>query len=266
MDRSYLFVPGDRPDRFEKALASGAHAVIVDLEDAVAPARKAAARAAVREWLDGPRAGPVFIRVNAQGTPWHDDDLQLAAHDRVRGVMLPKAEDASLVHALAGKLGPREFIPLVETVAGWYGALDLAWAPGVTRLAFGNLDFMADSGIRADGDELNAVRIPLVLASRRAGIQPPIEGVTAALGDVQVLESDLARARRLGFGAKLCIHPSQVGAANAAFLPSENEREWARRVIAALEAGPAGAVSVDGKLVDKPVERQARAIVAESNG
>lgn len=91
----------------------------------------------------GPRAAPVFIRVNPQSTPWHDDDLQLAARDRARGVMLPKAEDASLVHALAGKLGPREFIPLVETVAGWYGALELAWAPVVTRLALGNLDWPA---------------------------------------------------------------------------------------------------------------------------
>ena len=175
-DRSYLFVPGDRPERFDKALASGAHAVILDLEDAVLPERKPEAREAIRHWLGQRTGAPVWVRVNPLHTPWHDEDLSLLQAPRVRGLMLPKAQDAAALHTLTRRLQPgQQLIPLVETVAGWFEAEALARSPQVLRLAFGSVDFMADSGIQGEGEEMDAVRTPLVLTSRRAGIQPPID-------------------------------------------------------------------------------------------
>ncbi len=262
-DRSYLFVPGDRPERFDKAVASGAHAVILDLEDAVAPERKDLAREAMAAWLRGTSAR-VILRVNSLDTAWHAPDLALLALPAVRGVMLPKAQDAAALAALAARLRPDQaLIPLVESVAGWFAAESLARVPGVLRLAFGSVDFNSDSGIQGDGEELNLVRSQLVLVSRLAGVQPPIDGVSLAIDDAQALEADTRRSRRFGFGAKLCIHPKQVVGVNAAFLPSAAELQWARRVIEAVQAGGLGAIAVDGKLVDKPVLLLAQAMVAE---
>lgn len=264
-DRSYLFVPGDRPERFDKALASGAHAVILDLEDAVLPERKPEAREAIRHWLNTTSGAPVWLRVNPEGTPWHDQDLGLLSAPRVRGLMLPKAQDAAALQALATRLqAGQQLIPLVETVAGWFEAEALARCPKVLRLAFGSVDFMADSGIQGEGEEMDAVRTPLVLISRRADIQAPIDGVSLAIDDAPQLSKDTARSKRFGFGAKLCIHPKQVVVVNQDFLPSPQQIAWAHRVVQALASGPAGAVTVDGKLVDRPVEILAQAILAES--
>ena len=252
--RSYLFVPGDRPERFAKALAAGAHAVIIDLEDAVTPAQKEQAREQLRAWLQ--QAGtPVFVRVNPSGTPWHAQDCELLALPTVRGVMVPKAQDAADLARIAAMLRPGQaLVPLVETVEGWFEAAALAAVPKVERLAFGSFDFLSDAGIQADGPELDPVRTQLVLVSRRAGIAPPIDGVSLAIDD----------AARVGLGAKLCIHPRQVAAVHAAFAPRPEEVEWARRVLAALAAGSLGAVAVDGKLVDRPVALLAETILAEA--
>lgn len=278
---SYLFVPGDRPERFAKALASGAHAVLVDLEDAVAPAQKDAARAAIRDWLAAPAAtvpaaaagaeaavgaagsARLLLRINAVDTSWFAADLALLAHPRVQGVMLPKAEATAQLAQVRAVLRPDQaLLPLVETVRGWDQAAALAQAPGVTRLAFGSVDFCADSGIRGDGEELFAVRTHLVLHSRLAGIAAPLDGVSLALDDTAQLEADVARARRFGFGGKLCIHPRQVAAVNAGFAPSPAEVDWARRVVAAVAAQGLGALRVDGKLVDKPVLLLAESVLA----
>lgn len=272
---SYLFVPGDRPERFAKALATGAHAVLIDLEDAVAPEQKDAARAAITQWLDQPadaaaapangsaRPAQLLLRVNAVDTPWFTADLGLLAHPRVQGVMLPKAEStAQLATVRAAMRAEQALLPLVETVLGWDQAGALARAPGVTRLAFGSVDFCADSGIRGDGEELFAVRTHLVLQSRLAGITTPVDGVSLALDDVDQLNADVARARRFGFGGKLCIHPRQVAAVNAGFAPSAAEVDWARRVLEAVATQGLGALRVDGKLVDKPVLLLAQAVLA----
>jgi len=263
--RSYLFVPGDRPERFDKALASGAHAVILDLEDAVTPERKVQAREAVAKWL-AQASARVLVRVNPEGSPWHEDDCELLRDcERLAGVMVPKAEDPTSVGRLARHLGDgQELIPLVETVAGHFEAAALARIPRVSRLAFGSFDFMADSGIQADGEELDAVRTNLVLVSRHAGLRAPIDGVSAAIDDAAQLESDVRRSRRFGMGAKLCIHPRQVPIVHAGFVPRPEEVDWARRVLAALASGPMGAVAVDGKLVDRPVALRAEAILAEA--
>jgi citrate lyase subunit beta/citryl-CoA lyase len=262
-ERSYLFVPGDRPDRFDKALASGAHAVILDLEDAVTLDRKLQARAAMRQWL-AHTAARVWVRVNPADTPWHADDCALLELPAVCGVMMPKAEDPVGLARLAARLrADQTLIPLVETVAGWFEALALARVPGVTRLAFGSFDFMADSGIQGDGEELDAVRTQLVLISRHAGLLKPIDGVSLAIDDVPQLETDVRRSHRFGFGAKLCIHPRQIAGVHAGFSPTLAQVHWARRVVETLANGKLGAVAVDGKLVDKPVALLAQSILDE---
>lgn len=262
--RSYLFVPGDRPERFDKALAAGAHAVILDLEDAVVPHRKVEARAQLATWLKTAGA-PVFVRVNPAGTPWHEDDCALLDSPAVRGVMVPKAEEPAGLQQLAQRLrAGQELLPLVETVAGHFAAEALAAVPHVSRLAFGSFDFMADSGIEGDAQELDAVRTHLVLVSRRAGLQPPVDGVSLAIDDAAQLAHDVARARRFGMGAKLCIHPKQVPPVNAGYAPTPSEIAWARKVLDALASGPLGAIAVDGKLVDRPVALRAEAILRQA--
>jgi citrate lyase subunit beta/citryl-CoA lyase len=263
-ERSYLFVPGDRPERFDKALASGAHAVILDLEDAVQPERKPAAREAVRTWL-AQSGKPVWIRINQSDSAWHEDDCSLLASPSVRGVMLPKAQDVPGLENVTRRLRDgQQVIPLVESVAGWFEALPLARVPGVLRLAFGSVDFQSDSGIQGEGEEMNAVRTQLVLVSRLAGLQAPIDGVSVAIDDAAQLEADVRRSRRFGFGAKLCIHPKQVAGVHTGFAPTAAEVAWARRVVDALAAGPLGAITVDGKMVDKPIALLAQAILAEA--
>ena len=263
-ERSYLFVPGDRPERFDKALASGAHGVILDLEDAVQPERKPQARAAVRQWL-AQASQPVWVRINPADTAWHAEDCSLLDAPMVRGFMVPKAEDAEGLAQLAARLHQdQRLIPLVETVAGWFAAQAIARVPRVLRLAFGSVDFMSDSGIQGEGEEMHSVRTQLVLVSRLAGIAAPIDGVSVAIDDAAQLDSDVRRSRRFGFGAKLCIHPRQVAGVHQGFAPTAAEVAWAERVVAALAAGPLGAVTVDGKMVDKPIALLAQAILAEA--
>ncbi|MEV4052955.1 CoA ester lyase [Amycolatopsis sp. NPDC049688] len=246
---TFLFVPGDRPDRFGKAVTSGADVVILDLEDAVAPAAKDSARASVGEWLESRRA---MVRINAPGTPWFDADAGLVA---ARGVpvVVPKAETPGVL------AGFREVVALVETAAGVERAAELAAVPSVTRLAFGSVDLAAELGVAPEDREPFAyARSRLVIASAAAGLAPPVDGVTTNVGADAELEADVRYARRLGFGGKLCIHPRQVPVVRAAFAPTEAEREWARRVLAA--AGDSVSL-VDGRLVDKPVLARARRIL-----
>lgn len=268
--RSFLFVPATRPERYAKALASGADAVIIDLEDAVAPADKTAARQMLAHaWpgLPADQRGRVVVRLNASGTPWHDDDLALLAALGVLGVVLPKAESATDVEWVAAAMGPGcALLPMIESVAGLDAVDALARSPAVARLAFGNLDFQADAGMACGPDEveLTPVRLALVLASRRAGLAAPVDGVTAATHDAAQLQGDALRSRRGGFGGKLCIHPSQVAGVNAAFTPSPAEIDWARRVLAAFEAAGGGVCSLDGRMVDAPVLLLAQRTLAQS--
>lgn len=261
--RSYLFVPGDRPERFDKAWASGAHAVIVDLEDAVAPERKAAARAALSAWLHPDH--PVLVRINAADTAWFREDSELAGRPGVAGIMLPKAERREDIETLRAA-GARAVLPLIETAIGFDQARALAATAGVERLAFGSIDFQLDLGISGEDDALLAFRSGLVLASRLAGVVAPIDGVCTAIDDPAPLAAEAAGARRLGFGGKLCIHPRQVQAVNAAFSPSGAEVGWATRVLQAAAGAAGAAVAVDGKMIDRPVLLRAQAILAEAGG
>lgn len=262
--RSLLFVPGSRPDRFDKALAASADTVIIDLEDAVAPADKDRARDVLAAWL-GPQHA-IVVRINGADTAWFHADLALCSRPGVSAVMLPKAERAEDIEALR-HAGATAVLPLIESAAGIAALPAIAAAPGVQRLAFGSIDFQVDLGMRdALEDELLSFRSQIVLASRLAGLQAPVDGVSTAIDDADRLRDDVLRARRLGFGGKLCIHPRQVAGVNLHFAPSEAERAWAQRVLDAAAASGGAAVAVDGKMVDKPVILRARAILEDAQG
>jgi len=263
LERSFLFVPADRPERFAKALATRADRIIIDLEDAVAPDAKAAAREILVNWLEGAGASNVMVRVNAVATPWHDDDMRaIAGLAQVVGLMLPKAEAVDAIAETRAKLSKnKSLVGLVETVRGVADLRAVAGTPGLSRLAFGTVDFCLETGIEGQGPELDFVRTQLTLESCLAGLPAPIEGVTVDIKAADILETDIARARRYGFGGKLCVHPSQVDPINSGFSPSADRIDWARRVIEAAKSG-AGAVTVDGKLVDRPIVLQAEKILA----
>lgn len=259
--RTLLFVPGDKPERFDKAVASGADLVIVDLEDAVDASRKEAARTAVSTWLTAKRS--VLVRVNAVDTQWHLQDLEVAGLPGVCGVVLPKSESAKAIDHVAQRLPGLPIWPLIETARGVHAAADVAGGAQVKRLLFGSVDLQLDLGVESDA-ELDVWRSSVVLASRVAGIAAPIDGVTTAIEDMEQLSSDAARARRMGFGGKLCIHPKQLVAVRTAFGPTPKEIAWARRVLEAT-SGQDSAVRVDGVMVDRPVIERARRLLLEAD-
>ena len=265
--RTYLFVPGDRPERFAKALASGADAVVLDLEDAVAPPAKEAARAAVAQALVSDSAGRFVVRINSEETAWFDADLRALAAAGAKAVMLPKAERVqTLTRVLATGLGT-SVLALIESARGVLAAEALAAAPGVMRLVFGTLDYALDLDLEVSvtgpfapfGQAgLDAAASRIAIASRAAGLVAPVAGVTTTLDDESALLADWARARAHGFGAKLCIHPKQVAPIHAALAPSAAELAWAERVLAAAQTAAGAAVQLDGRMVDKPVIERAR--------
>jgi len=261
--RSYLFVPGNRPDRFAKAAASGVDVVVIDLEDAVPPAEKKVARAALAEWLAS-NDTPVAVRINDVNSEWFREDIALCRAPSVKTVMLPKTEriDDIFLCEFAGK--PTDVLPMIETAQGFRNVVAIAQHRLTTRLVFGNIDFQLDLSIDGDDEQLLYFRSHIVLASRLGNLLPPVDGVSLALDDPAQIERDTLRAKRLGFGAKLCIHPKQVQAVNAAFLPTEREIEWARKVVDTASASHGAAVAVDGRMVDRPVILKAQEILAES--
>ena len=289
IDRSYLFVPADRPERYAKALASGADAVIIDLEDAVAPEAKHGARAALMDWAAAQPAlaARIWIRINDESTPWFTPDLALLRAVRPAGAMLSKAESAAQVAAVAAVLPPHAgVIALIETARGVQHVDAVANAARVARLAFGTLDYALDLGL-PDAAELvpqpgqpavqhdwRGLAYPasrIAIASRLAGLPPPIAGVTAAINDTDALLADFSLARACGFGAKLCIHPAQIAPVHGALAPTPEQEAWALRVLAVLESGPggeggqSGAARVDGRMVDRPLLLKARALLARRN-
>ncbi|HEY4298612.1 MAG TPA: CoA ester lyase [Paraburkholderia sp.] len=262
---SYLFVPGERAERFDKALASGADRVILDLEDAVLPEAKSRARDTLHGWLEQHGADArVLVRVNGVETPWHEDDLRLAALPGVAGIMLPKTERAGdLVRVRAALRESQTLYALIETVDALVRLREIAAVAGLTRLAFGSYDFCSDAGIGDDRAALDPVRTQLVIESRHARLPAPVDGVTLALGDDAALADDVRHARLFGMGAKLCIHPRQVESVKRGFLPTEAECAWAQRVLDAIAHAGAGAIAVDGKLVDRPIIERAKTIMSQ---
>jgi citrate lyase subunit beta/citryl-CoA lyase len=286
LNRTFLFAPGNHPRRVEKALGLEADAVILDLEDAVAVSDKPAARKPVAEALRRPRRGRGYVRVNAPSTPFCYRDLVETLHDKVDGVFLPKVESAADLHAVDWLMaalereqgmaeGSIDLVPMVETAAGVARVERIVQARNlrpysapwrVKRVAFGAADFSFDAGLEPslEEPELASARDRVVLASRAAGMEAPLDSPWFHLRDMDGFRRALARSRRGGFQGRLCVHPDQVPVANEAFTPSVEEVARAERIDAAfraVEARGGAAVEVDGQMVDYPVVYRARALL-----
>jgi len=286
MMRSLLFVPGDRPERFDKAATSGADAVILDLEDAVTPARRVFARAEIARWLEGgPRAVPAWVRINPVATEDALADLTAVIAGRPAGIVLPKARNAADVRrvdhwleALEAAAGlPRGGIGLLPLITESAGALLNATSftslpARVIGLTWGAEDLAADVGASSnrspDGEfdlTYAMARSFCLLAAAAAGV-PAYDTIDTEFRELAAVERRARASRRQGFVGKLAIHPAQVAPIHAAFSPTAEEIAWANRVIAAFESSPgAGAVAFEGGMLDKPHRRQAERILAASS-
>lgn len=257
---TFLFVPGDRPERFDKAFQAGADVVIIDLEDAVGPENKSEALASTLAALAGDGVSDDFralVRINSAGDV---SALAGAASPALLGVVIPKAEDPATIAEIAAQLPTGlTVVALIETALGVSNARSIADIPRVTRLAFGAIDFSADVDATAPA-VFDAARAQLVIASRAAGKPAPIESPSTNFSDVDLVESDARTARSFGFGAKLCIHPAQLAPVRTGFAPTADEIEWATRIVG-LDGG---AVQLDGAMVDKPVVDRAKRILARA--
>ena len=259
--RTWLFVPGDRPERFDKAAATGADVVIVDLEDAVAPENKPAARMALAAALES--GARVAVRINASSSPDEGADLDLIARASRPpvAIIVAKAETVGTLARVASLGVPT--VPLIESAQGLLAMRELAGARSVVRLAFGAVDFSLDIGSGMHDEVLGHARFQLVVASRAAGIAAPLDSPTMALRDDAAITQSALTARGYGMGGKLCIHPAQVAPVARAFAPTPEEVEWARALVAAAEDD--GAAAIGGSLVDRPVLEKARRILLDTH-
>jgi citrate lyase subunit beta/citryl-CoA lyase len=276
-----LFVPGNHGRHAAKALAGNAHAVILDLEDAVALAEKAAARADVCSALATSRDHR-YVRINGLSTPFAFEDIAEVMPGRPDGIMLPKTESADDVRILDWLLSQHErllglpegvtkIVPLLETARGVSRVDAIACASSrVHQLAFGAGDFTLDLGVEWSHDEheLMVYRQAIVLASKLAEILPPVDAVWVQVGDQEGMRASARRSLDHGFHGKLCIHPSQVDIVHAAYRPDADVVARAREVVAAFEdaeASGSAAIAVAGKLVDYPIYEVARRTVADAD-
>ncbi|MBA3842877.1 MAG: CoA ester lyase [Actinobacteria bacterium] len=258
---TWLYVPADRPDRVVKALASGAHAVIVDLEDAVAPGAKAGARDELRHVLAEPAEQPVYIRVNPYDSPWGKPDLEAAAQLPVRGVILPKTRSATEAEAAARMLEDRlRVICLIETALGVERAYEIASDNRVHGIALGEADLSGQTGARETG--LDWARSRIVNAAVAAGLPRPPQSVYTNLADPEGLARSCAHGRELGFLGRTAIHPRQLPVIEQAYLPTEREAAHAREVVAAFASHERGAFALDGAFVDAAIVVAAEQTVA----
>lgn len=279
--RSWMFVPGNNRRRLEKVRELAADVIIYDLEDAVPLQEKASARDMVRQAVQENGSRPQYVRVNDPTTPFYLDDLYGLIGHGLTGIVLPKAANRQQILAVEAHLtqlenhgnlpcGSMEIVPLIETASGLYHAYDIASASArVKRLAFGSVDFALDIGARLtrEGTELLFARSQLVVISRAAGIEPPIDAVFVDVKDAEGLRNDARLARQLGFQGKLVIHPDQIPIVHDAFSPTKEEIAEAKAVAAAFDealASGSAAISVNGKLVDYPVAERAKRILRQA--
>ncbi|SNS93828.1 HpcH/HpaI aldolase/citrate lyase family protein [Rhodococcoides kyotonense] len=259
---TYLYVPGTMPERFDKALASGADAVVLDLEDAVALNDKESARRTAAEWVSQcmPGAVEIWVRVN----PGDLEDVRAVAHSRLTGVWLPKvgsAAEVSEVADLLAEISPHAAISaMIETAGGVFDALSIARAPRVRFLQIGEVDLAADLGVDGSDDSLLFARSHVVAASVAAGIEPPLAAVSRNFRDLDAFEADTRKLAGLGFVGRACIHPAQVSVSREVFVPDEAQISEAEAVLAAL-SGTGVAVDSRGFLIDEAVARQARRVM-----
>ena len=277
--RTMLFTPANDLRKAGKALMSDADATVLDLEDAVALSEKINARAALKEVLSLPRKGDVFIRVNSAQTELILSDLLAAVTEGVKGIVLAKSESAEEVRRvdwLMGLIeeerglpaGGLELIPFIESANAIINAFSIASAcPRISRLFFGGVDYVLDIGtsFSKGGSEVFYARSQLVVASRSAGIEPPIDTVYPDFKDIEGLVADAKAVRQMGFQGKLAIHPGQVGPLNEVFTPTADELSWAKRVVVAFDESETrgqAVLQVDGKMIEYPIANRARRILA----
>jgi citrate lyase beta subunit len=266
--RSVLFVPGHRPDRFAKALATGADAVVMDLEDAVPPGEKDAARAAVLDRPAPPAGVALGLRMNPLPTPEGIADLAaLIAAAAPDFLMLPKVEapeELRIVRrAFARAPRPPQLIALIESAEGLARAGAIAQEEGCAALGFGGVDLSADLGCAVAWEPLLPHRAALVAAAARGG-RAVLDVPFLDIADEAGLAEETRRVQALGFTAKLAIHPKQVATIQSVLTPTGAQVDWARRIVAAMEAASGGVCVVDGKMVDLPVLRAARRVLARA--
>ncbi|NYT62084.1 CoA ester lyase [Alcaligenaceae bacterium] len=265
--RSALFVPATRPERFAKALAAGADTVIIDLEDAVQHDLKDQAREHLRDFASAHPQASFWVRTNDATTAWFGADLALcAAHENIRGVILPKAESALQVQQVvqAGKT----VLPIIESAKGVLALAEISAQQGVERLSFGSLDLMLELGTTPDTAGaallLNHIRCQILLHSATCGLAKPLDGVYPNFSDQDGLSALARQVRDMGFGGMLCIHPAQIAAIHAAFAPSTADIAWAQRIMEMADSTGSLAFQMDGQMVDAPVIERARQILRAS--
>jgi citrate lyase subunit beta/citryl-CoA lyase len=277
-NRSFLFAPGNHPRRVGKSFTTGCDAVILDLEDAVAIAEKPATRATVVAALKLPRSCRGYIRVNSIDTEFCFDDIEAVVGPWLDGIMLPKVERAADLQAVDWMMtslerrhgivpGTIDLIPIIETAAGHGAAREIAASGGrLKRLSFGGGDYTRDLNLQWTfaEEEIAAVRSEVVLASRLAGIDPPIDTVFIHIKEHEHFARSARKGREFGFQGKLCIHPDQIGPTNDAYTPTDEEAAWARKIISSFNAAEAeglASIQVDGYFVDYPIVEKAQRIV-----
>ena len=272
--RSLLFAPAVRPDLLRKMPRTGADAIVIDLEDATPPDAKDIGRVEMRSAV-ADLAGqlPILVRVNDDTTPWHDDDLDSLPTEGLAGIVVPKVETIAGLDSLATRLTDRGLdMPViggVETALGVADARSLLAHDAISAGYFGAEDFIADlGGVRtASNDEVAYARAQIALAGRLADLTV-IDQIVADFTDDGRCRRECLQARAMGYGGKLCIHPSQVAIANEAFLPSSEEIDRARRLLEAYDDAKAqgvASVAFEGQMVDEPVAAQARRVLAQAD-
>lgn len=273
--RTWLFVPGDRPDRIPKALALPTDAVVVDLEDAVADNRKVESRETMRASLEGVRRPNVFVRINGVRTSWWQEDVESLADLDISGVVLPMAEEAHDVTATAecfARAGTgRWIVPILETAAGIASAFSVASAdPSVLAVAFGGGDYSLDLQMPWPGTDplpFLVPRVAVVQAARRAGLDGAIDTPNPTLQDMAIFADDVRAGASLGFRGKFAIHPRQVAVINELYSPTQDDIARATNIWESFEratANGSAAISVDGEFVDYAIALRAKALLARA--
>lgn len=286
MIRSFLFVPANVPRRVEKSLTLAADAIILDLEDSVAPSDKPASRDAVVAAAGRPRQSLFYVRVNAPSTQWCYADLVATVRKGIDGVVVPKIESAADLHAIDWLLaalerergiaeGSLDLMPQIETAAGVQRVDRILQARNlrpyrgpwrVKRVCFGAADYANDLGLSPtlDEPELADARARVVLASRAAGVENPIDSPWFHFKETAAFSRALERSRRGGFQGRCCVHPDQIAPVNEAYRPTSEELAAAGRIVAAFaeaEKRGAAAIDVEGQMVDYPVAHRAQALL-----
>ncbi len=274
--RSWLYVPADDASRLAKAAGRGADALIVDLEDGVAPSAKSAARDNLRAFLaDAPSPPAVWVRITSEPEGL-ELDLDACLHDNVAGIVLAKAGDPAQIANVVARLGqlsgaPRGVMPLIETGRAVFNVADIAGVPGVTQLQVGEADLRADLGITfgPDESELLVVRQRVVIVSSALDLLPPVAPVSVEFRDLDAFRASTQALARMGYIGRACIHPAQIEIAHEVFTPTDEQISAARALVSAAEAAAAegrGAFTDDsGRMVDEAVVRHARRVLARSN-